>query len=180
MLEARGLSTQVAKSTERLGEQLRRRTVKERREVAAVLDAETGARVGPIVGGTRAEVDIRPQLRAMQSGRRYLHLHTHPGSPSFTDTDAVAFVRYSFLVMAAVGTDRTWYVLSRLVGGTVPSTLAVAEAYAAEIYARAPRYRALWRGGTMTAQAAYRSLTHEVWTSVAPQLGLRYDRVEPA
>ena len=40
-------------------------------------------------------------------------------------------------------------------------------------------YRAMIIDGTLPPERAWQELVHEVWESIAPALGLRYDRVTP-
>jgi hypothetical protein len=40
-----------------------------------------------------------------------------------------------------------------------------------------PTYRALIIDGTLSPERAWQELVHEVWETIAPAFGLRYDRL---
>ena len=145
-----------------------------------MVDAQTGRRLGAIATGTHDGVDIHPQLQVAQ-GHHAVHMHTHPGSSSFSTDDTQLLLEEVVLdVVAAIGADDTWYVLGLQPGATSPAVPQTEAQYDATIKALAPTYRALMRLGALTRAAAWRELTHLTWERIAPGLGLRYDRVEIA
>jgi hypothetical protein len=179
LLRDHGLRSSTARAVAQVGEDLRVRTERQGSEFAALLAVGTGALVGPVLGGQPAEVPVGGQLQAMQAGRRYIHLHTHPPpSAAFSDADVGMLVTYAGLrTMAVIGVDRTWYVLSKVPGQTLRAE--VEQGFTVQVAALAPKYARLIRSGALSVAEAWRLHTHEVWEQLAPRLGLRYDRVEP-
>ena len=178
-LQEHGLSPAAARAAEAIGANLRQRTLGRAVELAAMLDADTGVAVGAVLGGAQASVDIRPHLDAMQLRRSYLSIHTHPGSSSFSPQDVdILLTHVPLRVMAVVGADGTWYVLSQRYLG-VPNRPAVLDAFRDAVLAQRSKYLGLINSGTMSRRAAWRQHTHEAWTIVAAPAGLRYDRIEP-
>jgi hypothetical protein len=115
----------------------------------------------------------------MQAGRRYVQLHTHPRSSALSTQDAILLTSHPRLaVSVVVGLDGTWYVLSKP-AGAAPAPALVGQRYRQEVAARTPAYQARIQAGELTPQAAWRDHTHQAWLATAPQVGLRYDRVEP-
>lgn len=180
LLREHGVGEEAARAVEHLGAELRVHARERDAEFAAMVDAETGAQVGEILSGGRSEVRIGPHLDAVVAGRQYVHLHTHPGSSSFSSTDATVFAQTTGLqVMAVVGADGTWYVLSRRAGAAPLHVQTLAVAYRSAIAALASRFQSLVRSGAMTPQAAWREHSHQAWQQVAGRLALHYDRGEP-
>src|SRR5947209_2338523 len=92
-------------------------TRRSNREHAATLDAETGEQLGGELVGDRFSFDLRPHLRAMQPGRAYLQIHTHPSDCAFSLPDAAMLYRFPAVrAVLVVGGRGTWYLLSRLTG----------------------------------------------------------------
>lgn len=132
-----------------------------------------------IVRGAESEITA-VHLSRMRGGREYLILHTHPSSAAFSQADAALFVPFPQLrVLAVIGADGTWYVLS------IPPTRSRAElagldqAVAAEFVALRLAYVARRDAGVITSAEALRMLLHQVWLNMAERLGVRYDRLEP-
>jgi hypothetical protein len=177
-----GLTEPVALAVLQLGRELRSRTIKDtkarRREYAGMLDAQTGAPLGPLIRGQRNGVDIMPHVRAA-SGHQAVSVHTHPRSSSFSPDDASLLVSAPGVqTVVAVGADDTWYVLSRTSGAPSPSAATVAASYFTTRQALVAKYRALVQAQTVTRDRAWQEHTHEVWARISPALGLRYDRIE--
>lgn len=144
-----------------------------------MVNAATGALVGGQLGGAVDGVDISFHLNAMTPRRSYVHLHTHPGSSSFSHVDAGLLVTYQSLhTLMIVGADGTWYLLTKRPGVAPASVEAVGVVYHHARVALRPRYRALVLSGAMTTDAAWREHSHAIWRAIAHGLGLRYDRVE--
>jgi hypothetical protein len=152
------------------------------REHGGVVDAVTGERIGPISVGTRGSVSFAEQIRATRERgtASVIGVHTHPGSSSFSPADAGLFERDAIVaVMAAVGPDGSWYVLSPEPGTTPPPKDEIEERFETVLDHVAPTYRALIDDGTLPPDRAWQELVHEVWDIIAPALGLRYDRLTP-
>ncbi|MBI4493789.1 MAG: hypothetical protein HY690_13435 [Chloroflexi bacterium] len=170
----------MAQAIEALGQLLQASTMLHGTEFAAMVDAATGTRVGGILQGTASGVDISPLLQALMPGRRYVSLHTHPGSSAFSDADGALLARYPAIrTLVVVGANGTRYLLNKRSGMLLPTPDAVEVAWNAEYLNLRPHYRTLVQSGAMTTQAAWLGLTNAIWQSIAPQLGLRYDRILP-
>jgi len=186
LLMRHGLGIDVARAALRLGQELRATTLqaakRRRKEYAGMLDVETGEEYGPRCEGVNDRVDIRPQLHAA-SGRAVVSIHTHPGSSAFSDRDAQVFLSAPTIhVLAVIGADGTWYVLSddpAVKRDPAPLVHQVTALYKAAADGRDETYRALKRIGQLTSERAWQEQTHDVWEQLGPALGLRYDRVRP-
>jgi hypothetical protein len=166
-----------------LGSALRDMALRRKREYAAFIDATTGEQLGPTVSGSADQLELAPLLRAMAPGHKYVCVHVHPDSTSFSVPDAVPdavlLLRFAAIqAVAAVGLDGTWYVMSL----EAPAAPASIDRLAAEVAAARDElsqpYVTLVQAGSLTRREARRALSHEVWVRAAPALGLRYDRVE--
>jgi len=181
LLKERGISEQAATNIQSLGEELRAYTIEHGTEFAALAEVESGIQVGEVLGGSASAIDIAPHLNAMKTDRQYVHIHTHPSSSAFSDTDARTFVFNSQIkVMTVVGNDGTWYILSKRVDFVPVIPQHIVDVYRHEVNALIPRYLPLVQRGEMPEQAAWREHIHEAWQSIAQRLRLLlYDRVEP-
>ena len=178
-LTRHGLSDAVARVVETQGDLLRMRTVEAGVEFAIALDAETGASVGLPLKGTAAGVDMDDHVRAMRVDGRYVAIHTHPASSAFSDVDVATFLRVRMLAtMVVVGLDRTWYVLSKSPGAALQDHVEAAGRLRAEVLRLMPWYRAQVQAGRIDPREAWRVHSNEAWLTVAPEVGLRYSRVE--
>ena len=133
-----------------------------------MVDADSGARAGTVLSWAEGDVDIRPHLRLLRPDRQYVQFHTHPGSSSFSDADAAILVAWGLIrAVVVLGVDGAWYVLSRT---------------AAQVATSEDVVGAYWRErNVVDAELAgwtLRERSHAVWTRIADQLGLRYDRVQ--
>lgn len=83
-------------------------------EVAALLDAETGQIVGKVLEGTRDSVQLQKHIMAMEPGRSYVQIHTHPEWASFSGPDIAAFINLPVLSRMVVRSeDRATHVLEK-------------------------------------------------------------------
>ena len=177
-LQDHGLSDVAAHAAVRAGAALRARTEEHGAEFAAFHDADSGRRVGRVLGGTASEVDVGQLPRAMRTECEYVAMHTHPNPASFTDADAALFLMFPRIrVAAVVGPAGTWYILSIASGQTRPNPVTVAQALHAELAALKPSYLARVQVGAMTGREALGELTHRAWIQVADRFELRYDRL---
>jgi hypothetical protein len=180
VLRRHGLSEQAARAAVNVGDLIHAQTEEHGVEFAALLDADSGRRVGRILGGRGDQVDASPHLRAMRPGREYLALHTHPDSTAFSQADAALLLLFPRIrALSLVGADGTWYALSVAPNLARPNPVDLAFAMRQRYLALRPSYEARSRTGELTQAAARRELSHELWTDVARQFGLRYHRVEP-
>jgi hypothetical protein len=117
----------------------------------------------------------------MHPDRRYVTLHTHPASSAFSDLDVSTFIGVAMLmVMVVVGADGSWYVLSKPKGAQLPDPVEAAQRLRAEVMRLMPWHRAQVQARRLEPREAWRAHSHEAWLVVAPELGLRYSRVEPS
>lgn len=173
--------TPVAARAVRLaGEDVRRRTAAAGNEFAAMLDIESGASVGDLIEGVGRRTVIAPHLDALQPGHAYVQVHAHPSSTPHSDQDGMLFAAQARLAaMVVVGLDGTWYVVSRLPGASPITPEQVLSAWEEALVALRPQLLARVRSGRLSRRAGGQELLHRVWVAIAPQLGLRYDRVRP-
>jgi hypothetical protein len=168
VLRAHGLTGSAIAQLWTLSRDMRRRTRRRGLEYAAMVNLETGITVGPVISGSDDSVDLRRHIAALVPGRRYVQIHTHPGSTSFSHRDVAMLLSWAQIhVMVVVGVDSTWYVLSR-VGALTASASEAADAFLIE----------LDRVEDERPGLSLQERTHRVWLAIAGRLGLRYDRVK--
>jgi hypothetical protein len=177
LLQKHGVPATLARDLVRWGEALRAESARLHVEAAASFDLENGAPAGPMRTGRASHVDIGAQIAAMQPERRYIALHTHQTSASFSDQDVALLLDNAFLwTIAVIGADGSWYLLSRQSGvSSASAALAVRTFQQAmgpltPIYAREGQQQGVGRAVVL------RQLTHDLWELIAPSLGLRCDR----
>ncbi|HZR97432.1 MAG TPA: hypothetical protein VFE37_01925 [Chloroflexota bacterium] len=178
LLRAHGLSAAVAARVASVGAILHHRSLETGAEVGTTLDLATGRPIGPTLIGERDSVNFASQFAAFRPGRRYLQLHTHPGSSSFSAPDVGMLLNYPALrTLAVVGEDEHWYLLSKRAG---PPTVSALEGVL--------RWYELWEGlatanaelithGRLSEEAARVQEIHETMLRLAAELRLRYDDV---
>lgn len=181
-LIAHGISDTTARVVDDIGRGLRQRTRAAGVEFAAMVDAESGVRLGEIRGGIVNEVDVAAHLRQMAPGRRYVQIHTHPASSSFSGQDAGLMVTYGGIhSMVVAGADGTVYILSKSPMAAIPDRTAVRAAYYQEKAQLQPKYDDLVSRGQLPADndLVWKEHSHEIWQNITSRLGLRYTRVLP-
>jgi hypothetical protein len=180
LLQSHGARAAAAQRIGRAGETLRRRTAESGVEVAALLDLETGRPVGPTLEGSEDRVDLAPQLALLHPGRRYVHLHTHPGSSSFSYYDLGLLLRYpSLRTLVVVGEGGSWYLLSKRRAQPITAPATAIDLWRVRYAEIASHYDPLVESGALTEAEALRRELHETMERLAPELRLRYDHVEP-
>jgi hypothetical protein len=128
---------------------------------------DSGRQVGPILSGSAHQCDVTSQLVLAEIGAVYAHLHTHPGNSAFSDIDAALLLSWPRVeVIVVVALDGDWYVMSRLAETTVQPPHDVIEAFLRDL--------ALLLDDVSILRE---DRPHMVWTRIAEQCGLRYDRV---
>ncbi len=179
VLQRHGLPSAGAEGLRSVGVNLRGKTLLAKREFGAAVEAATGLQFGQQVAGSAGRVEMGPLLRAMVGERRYGCVHTHPEGYAFSPNDAAVLVSFRAVVLiAVVGGQGTWYVLSVDPDREPPLTHVLFETFRQEREILAAKYESLVRSGELTRREALREHTHEVWERIAPSLGLRYDRVQ--
>jgi hypothetical protein len=179
LLRSHGLSVAVAERVARAGAVLHQRSVREGVEIGTTLDLATGRPIGPTLSGERDSVNFGSQFAAFRPGRRYLQLHTHPGSSSFSAPDVGMLLDHLALrLLVVVGEDDHWYLLSKRAGQRLANP---DDAHARwwEVFEDVASHDdALIAQGQLTQQAALVREVHETMIRLAPELGLRYDDLE--
>lgn len=177
-LRRHGILSLAAQRVRAIGHLLREETRLHGLEFAALLDAQTGGQLLPIVSGDADEVDTSPLLRETSPGRAYVGVHTHPRSQPFSLADiALLLAQPAIHLVVAVGRDGSWYLMS-VAPNVVPGDIGALRAVFAEVAEatieqyRAPPYRSI--------AAARRAHLHAIWEQVSPRLGLQYDWIEGA
>jgi hypothetical protein len=144
-----------------------------------MLDAASGTPVRRVLQGVADGVELGPLLRALEPGREYISVHSHPDSTSFSPSDVALILRFpAVCLIAVVGADGTWYVLSREPDRPSTSREVLVATYQVERDAARIEYERLVQDGVLTRRNARRALSHDIWVAAAPKLGLRYDRIE--
>jgi len=167
-LRAHGLSALAAASLWRIARVLLLNSRRRGREYSAMVDAESGVQVGPTLSGQAHQVDIRTHIAARRPGREYGHLHTHPSSGAFSDGDVRVLLSNSELrAIVAVGLDGRWYLMSRS-----------REMSPADLWEASDQFATYFRRMLNDATMPMTEIPHAVWSSIANDLGLRYDRIE--
>jgi hypothetical protein len=163
-----GLSSQAAASLWIIARSLLRDTHRRGREYSSMVDAETGVRVGPTLSGQAHQIDVRPQIMARRPGREYGHMHTHPSNGAFSDADVrVLLSNHELRVIVAVGIDGRWHVMSH--SGTVAPV---------DPWTASDRFLMEFRRLLDDETIPMNHIPHAVWSSIAGDLGLRYDRIQ--
>ena len=179
LLRSHGLRLRAAQMVARLGEALRQRTEQTGLEYAALVDDGTGEQVGEVLEGETSHVNLRPHLTALQPGRRYAHVHTHPGSTTFSADDLSILLAHPPLrTPIVVGADGSWYFLSKLRGQPTANPEEGIAEWLDEFATLTLRYSGLVQSGVLTRAHALRRQAYEALGNIAPRLRLRYDRLE--
>jgi hypothetical protein len=166
VLRGHGISGSVAAALWTVARDLRTRTRRRGIEHAITLNIDDGLPVGRMLTGDASRTDLTPHLLALQPDRRYVQLHTHPTSPSFSALDVRILADHpSIGIMIAVGVDGTWYVMSRPPTASLGDRRILYAAFLNELIR------------LQQAGAAPSDISHRVMERVAGQHGLRYDRV---
>ncbi len=180
--EAHGWTPTANKAVREVSDDIRQRTVDAGVEFAAMVDAETGDKIGGIVRGVKGSADVSGHISLMRDGQKHILLHTHPRSTAFSYVDVGLLARDDLAkklqTMYVVGRDGTRYLISPKPGSKVASREAVKRAFGAEEGIRWPAWHAKVRAGKISKELAEKECTHEVWTNIADDLGLIYHRIE--
>jgi uncharacterized protein with PIN domain len=180
LLMSHGVSSRAARNTARIGEALRQRMAETRIEFAVLIDDASGDQVGETLSGIVDQVDLHSHMDAMQPGRRYLHVHTHPASSSFSDDDlTVLLAHVEMRTIVAVGSDGTWYFLSRVRGRPTVDPVVGTALWNVHFGEVAAADDLLIARGILSDSEALRREAHETLVRLAPEIGLRYDHLGP-
>jgi hypothetical protein len=177
LAQEHGISRNAAAIVEKIGEDIRQRTIRSGVEYAAMVDMESGEMLGEILGGQQSAVDIGEHIRQMKPGKKYVQIHTHPRSSSFSPQDIMLLYRYDIGAMVVFGADGRKYVMSK-VSDVIEEILDIKEAYDKEVQALHQKYVELVLSGAMTEEEAWKEHSHEVWLNIAVKLGFKYSRLK--
>lgn len=181
LLQDHGLTLEAAREVERLAGELLNLTRQAGVELAGMVDADSGERLGDSLQGERSEVDITAHVALMLPTHRYVQVHTHPAGGSFSDDDLREVLAVGgWAAMLVLGADGTSYVLSKSVSEFQATPDQAAIAWRRELLS-------IWRAQVTnpvdvltedTRRQAMREATHEVCVRITGGLGLRYARLE--
>lgn len=177
LAQEHGISRNTAFMVEKIGEDIRQRTIRHGVEYAAMVDMDSGEMLGEILGGQQSAVDISKHIRQMKPGKKYVQIHTHPRSSSFSAEDIMLLYRYDIGAMAVFGADGRKYIMSK-VADVIENLWEIKEAYDNEVQALKQKYIDLIASGMMTEEEAWKEHTHEVWLNIAAKLGFKYSRLK--
>jgi hypothetical protein len=97
---------------------------------------------------------------------------------AFSLQDAATFGMYDALrAMMVVGVDGRIYVLSRAPGADPIFARRLVQAWRHQAFILLRKYRPLVESGRMTSPQAESALRDELWRTIAPVFGLRYDQL---
>ena len=175
VLEQHGLARTAATQARGAGGVLRDKMRRTALEWATFIDDQTGEQPGAHVAGEHERVRLDSLFRQCQPDRRYLAVHTHPQNLPFSLQDGAVLLEHPELsVIAAVGRDGSWHLLSVAPGQPIPSIKDMRSRMAAQLEVLNDNYTVPPYPGALTAR---RELWHTAWQRAAPALGLRYDRI---
>jgi hypothetical protein len=179
LLHGHSVPARAAPRIAETGEDLRQRTAQTGIEYAALFEWETGTQVGTVLEGAEDRIILNPQTALLRPGRRYVQLHTHPGSSSLSPFDLAILLSHPELrLMAVVGQDSSWDVLSKRQGHPSVDPAQAFMAWRGEYTEVSEQYDLLVAGGVLSPAEALRRELHETMERLAPGLGLRYDHLE--
>jgi len=179
-----GIDIAVAREVEAVGADLRSRTRKNAVEYAAMIDMDTGAAIGEILQGQRRTIKVGPHLKLLQTGHRYIQIHSHPGDAPFSFDDVrLLLERPAIRVSIVVGSSGVWYVMSKgsRIDDLPPERIRRVRAEIKVTLMRLrhrlqPKYDELFARGVIEAPEYWPRLFHDAWSQIAPNVDLRYDR----
>lgn len=162
-------------------EDLRVRSANTGDEYAAMVSARTGNRVGRILHGEPGIVRGLKEAHFDRAvpGHPYVQVHTHPAGSSFSLQDGITLGGNGILHAMVVSTPSgRWYLLSKArPEAWAHAPIDVLRERFSEALARLdPPLRQLVDAGEITDLERVRRLTHTLWTEIAENVGLRYDR----
>ena len=165
VLREHGLTGAAAAEAWTTARELVRDTRRRGIEHAATLDADDGRPIGPVLTGSTSSTDLTPHIERFARGRRYVQIHTHPRSTSFSNLDLLILGSHpSVRAMAVVGVDGAWHVVSRLVETRMENSRALFDGFLQEL-------TRLTREHVPEAERP-----HAAMLRVAARHNLRYDR----
>lgn len=150
-------------------------------EHAILLDADTGTQVGPLVVGTRKEIEIGSLTRLVRTGSRFFLVHTHPSDGPFSPTDSLLIFRLQprLCAMGVVGALGTTYLMSKQPRAAPPSSDALWQAFRDEhdSPARERDMNDVIASRARTSREAKCERVHQTWLAITASHGLRYTRI---
>lgn len=179
LAQEHGISQDAAESIERIGADLRQRTLDRGIEFAAMVDVRTGETLGRILDGEKSSVVLKEHIDQMDPNKNYVQIHTHPRSSSFSDMDVMLLHHNEGLhAMAVFGADGRSYLISKQLQDVIDDVYEIREAYEKERDALFPKYQQEVSAGNMTQDEAWKEHSHEIWVNIAERLGFKYSRLK--
>lgn len=182
-------SQRAEENIDRIGrEAIRKTRLPAGREYGFVVDNETGAPVGPFVQGLTDSVETTASIAALEAGRGYTHVHTHPTSASFSPEDVILLTQFPQLTHIRVyGADGHLYEMSKPPGWEpwgdyVEPRLIASEWNAFNRHLMDKYHPGDFREGEtqeewdQRARVAWQGHSHEIVEILARVMGLKYRR----
>ena len=133
-LQRHGISRTVGAALWTAARDLTRRTRRRGTEHAVTLDMANGQAVAPMLTGSATATNLSPHIRTFEPDHKYVVMHTHPRSTSFSNRDIRVLAEQAAIpVMVVVDADGTWYVVSQRGPSTVTCGLTVESDYLIEL-----------------------------------------------
>jgi hypothetical protein len=129
--------------------------------------------------GDKTNISLTPQQTDRLRGATLTHNHPGRVSTSFSLQDIELASRAGVQEIRAVGRDGTVYRMQAGSGVDWPGVERIGYAKNGQIPIVKERLVAEVRAGRMTRAQANSDFNHQVWTDIAPRLGMRYERVAP-
>lgn len=144
-----------------------------------MLDAATGDLVGTIARGGPSSVDTSAHLEALQPGRLYVQVHSHPSDRTFSLFDVRVLCDAPSVRTTIVVAGRHWWYVMSVRAGDFPAPFRdVYEEYARTRVGLQPKYERLLAAGDLTEDEAIAALDREVWRTIVGRLRLTYHEIE--
>jgi hypothetical protein len=172
-----GVGDSVAHQLAIVGGALLSEAIARRVEVAAFFDLDSGLPVGQFQAGRGDTVDVAESLPLLKPDVRYVALHTHRESTSFSDLDLDLLLAHRPVhTIVAVGWDGTWHTLSKVDQHAIIDRTVALVAFRTALARLIGPFRARARSAGLPRDEATRDALHRIWRHLAPALNLRYAR----
>ena len=179
ILERHGIDRALTERLHAVGTELRALTEREGVEFGVTVNMDSDYSLGTTLRGSGNDLDFEPHRRLLRRERRYVTLHTHPGSMPPSHLDFLILIdNPSIRALVVVGRDGTWYVVSLAPSAARPDEHVARATFAAAYVRLRPQYLRRVEVGLMTPREALAAMLDATWRAVARRIGLRYDRVE--
>ncbi|GCF72645.1 hypothetical protein BC2926_01860 [Bacillus cereus] len=161
---------------------LKAHTIATGNEYGSLIDSTNSQFIGSILtNGKKNSVHLGPLFNKIVPINKYVCLHTHPNSTSFSKQDIHAFlINPHLFTLIVIGANGTVYILHKAKRISYFERLAFLNIFDTEQQKRASRYLALITNATTKEQAKnfMREFSHEVMFSMCYRSSLHYYRVK--